>query len=386
MAKYVPVASNPRIDELAAKLHDKVRESGDLMTPLERFNCVNVAHQKPDHLMTWAFYREFPRYLVGYTVKELETDYQKECESMLAGLNEFGMDTIWTNVDLYSVTPELLGVEVDMIEDAVSVPMTPVLKKPEDLSKLPKTINPETDGRLNVVLNTVALLREKIGDIYPIIGHLSGPISLASSLRGASKFIVDIKRRPEFVKELLDYCADITITIGKALLDRGAIAISMADATGSPDLCSPEQYTEIFLPAYMKIQKALAKMTPPGVRWHSQSGINKLDDIEAFVRESCEAGNTVFHVATPWSLDCDIRGILEILKQYKACLWFGIAPSDFATLTVEQMDQLIKNYIETYAKGYEEYFLMGPNMLNDTTKPELVHAWMNAMRKYGRCE
>ena len=76
------------------------------MTPLERFNCVNVHHAKPDRLMAWAFYREYPRYLVNYKVRDLETDYLKECESMLAGLVEFGFDTIWTNVDLYSVTPE----------------------------------------------------------------------------------------------------------------------------------------------------------------------------------------------------------------------------------------------------------------------------------------
>ena len=375
---------NERIDQLAEQLHENVKNSGDQMTPLERFNCVNVCHAKPDRLMTWAFYREYPRYLVNYTVRDLETDYLKECESMLSGLVEFGYDTIWTNVDVYSVIPEILGVQIDMIEDAVSVPQVPVIKKPEDLEKL-KMVDPEKDGRLPVVMNTVALLREKIGDIYPIIGHLSGPISLASTLRGASKFVIDMKRRPDFVKDLLDYCADVIIVVGKALLDRGAIGISMADATGSPSLCSPQQYNDLFMPAYEKIQKALAHMTPPGVRWHSQSGIDEVADIENFVKESCQAGNTVFHVATPWSLNCDIKGILEILKEYGACLWFGIAPAAFATLTPEEMDSLVKEYIEKYARGYEGYFLMGPNMLNDTSKPELVKAWMEAMRKYGKC-
>lgn len=377
--------STPRIDMLADRLHDNIRNSGEYLTPLERFNCVNVHNQKPDRLIAWAFYREYPRYLVNYSVKELETDHLKECESILAGLVEFGYDTIWTNVDLYSITPEILGCEIDMIEDAVSVPLKGVIDKPEDIKNL-KNINPETDGRLPVVLDTVALLREKIGDIYPVIGHCSGPVSLASSLRGATKFVVDIKKRPEFVSELLDYCADQTILIGKALLDRGAIGVSMADATGSPSMCSSQQYTEIFMPAYKKIQKALGHLTPPGVRWHSQSGIDELDDIESFVKESCEAGNTVFHVATPWALNCDIRAILEILKQYKACLWFGIAPAAFSQLTTEEMDSLVKEYIDKYARGFEGNFLMGPNMLNDTSKPELVIAWMNAMRKYGKID
>lgn len=376
--------STNQIDLLAEKLRENVRNSSEYLTPLERFNCVNVHNAKPDRLMAWAFYREYPRYLVNYTVKELETDHLKECESLLAGLVEFGYDTIWTNVDVYSVTPEILGCEIDMREDAVSVPMGGVIKKPEDLKNL-KDIDPNTDGRLPVVMNTVSLLREKIGDIYPIIGHCSGPVSLASSLRGASKFVVDIKKRPEFVAELLDYCADQTIRIGKALLDRGAIGVSMADATGSPSMCSITQYSELFMPAYKKIQKALGHLTPPGVRWHSQSGIDEIEDIESFVKESCEAGNTVFHVATPWALNCDIKGILEILKSYNACLWFGIAPAAFATMTPEEMDTMVKGYIEKYAKGYEGNFLMGPNMLNDTSKPELVKAWMNAMKKYGTC-
>ncbi|NTW70694.1 MAG: hypothetical protein HGA49_00415 [Eubacteriaceae bacterium] len=373
-----------RINYLSEKLHENVLNSNDYLTPLERFNCVNVHNAKPDRLMTWAFYREYPRYLENLTVKDIETDYLKECENMLAGLVEFGYDTIWTNVDPYSVTPEALGCQIDMQEDEISVPMVGVINKPEDLKNL-KNIDPTKDGRLPVVLNTVSLLREKIGDIYPVIGHCSGPVSLASSLRGATKFVIDIKKRPEFVAELLDYCADQTILIGKALLDRGAIGVSMADATGSPSVCSSQQYSELFMPAYRKIQKALGHLTPPGVRWHSQSGIDELADIKSFVEESCEAGNTVFHVATPWALNCDIRAILEILKSYGACLWFGMAPAIFASMTPDEMDATVKEYIGKYAKGYEGNFLMGPNMLNDTSKPELVKAWMNAMKKYGTC-
>ena len=376
--------STELIDQLSEKLKDQVKNSGDYMTPLERFHCVNTHNQVPDRLICWAFYREFPRYLVNHTVKDLETSHFNQTENYLAGLVEFGYDTIWTNVDLYSVTPEIYGCPIDMKEDAISVPMKGVIRKPEQLKEL-KNVNPEEDGRLPVVLNTVALLREKIGDIYPVIGHLSGPISLASSLRGASKFVADIKRNPEFLAELLDFCADQTILIGKALLDRGAIGISMADATGSPNMCSPQQYRDLFLPAYKKIQKALAHMTPVGVRWHSQSGIDELDDIETFVRESCEAGNTVFHVATPWSLNIDLRSVLEILKSYNACLWFGIAPAAFATWTEEEMDANVKGFIEKYAKGFEGNILMGPYMLNDTTKPELVKAWMKAMKTYGKC-
>jgi uroporphyrinogen-III decarboxylase len=373
-----------KIDVLSDKLHEVIRTSGEYLTPLERFNSVHIHHKAPDRLLAWAFYREFPRYLVGYSVKEIETDHQKECESLLAGLVEFQYDTIWVNVDVYSVIPEVWGTPLAMHDEAVSVPVGAIIKDPSDLAKL-KPIDPHSDGRLPVVLNTVSLLREKVGDIYPVIGHATGPVSLASILRGGSKFIIDMKKRPDFVAELLDFCADQIITFMKAQLDLGATSVSLADATGSPSMVSPDQYEKIFLPAYMKIEKALGNLTPGGVRWHSQSGFDTLPNLIEFCEQSFVAGNNIIHVSTPWSLNLDIPAMLELCKKYNGVLWFGIEPASFSNLTPEELIQQVRGFINDFAAGYEGYFQIGPNMLNDTSKPELVKAYMQAMRTYGRC-
>lgn len=372
------------IDALSENLHKVIKDSGEYLTPLERYNAVHIYQKAPDRLLAWAFYREYPRYLVNHTVKDLETDYLKECESLLAGLVEFQYDTVWINPDVYAIIPEVWGTPLAMHEEAVSVPTGAVIKNPADLDTL-KPINPELDGRLPLVLNTVSLLREKIGDIYPILGHATGPVSLASILRGGSKFIIDIKKRPEFVIELLDFCSDQIIKFSKAQLDRGAIGVHLADATGSPSMVSPEQYEKIFQPAYTKIQKALGHFTPAGVRWHSQSGFETLTNLEEFVERSLLAGNNIVHISTPWSLSLNIPAILELCKKYGAVLWFGIEPKSFTDLTENELIAQVRGYIEKYAKGYEGYFQIGPNMLNDTSKPELVKAYMKAMRQYGKC-
>lgn len=378
------MSTTPRIDELADQLHEKIRENGEYMTPLERFNCVHVHNKTPDRVLAWAFYREYPRYLVNYTVKEIETDHLKECESLLAGLVEFQYDTVWVNVDVYSVIPEIWGCPLAMHEDAVSVPVGAVLQNPSELDKL-TPINPWNDGRLPVVLNTVSLLHKKIGDIYPILGHATGPVSLASILRGGSKFIVDIKKRPEFVAELLDFCADQVIAFSKAQLDLGATGVHLADATGSPSMVSPQQYEKLFLPAYMKIQKALAHLSPAGVRWHSQSGFDTLLNLVEFCEQSLQAGNNIIHVSTPWSLNLDLFAVQDLCRKYGAVLWFGVDPASFANLTGEQLESQIREYLEKYAYNFEGHIQIGPNMLNDTSKPELVKTYMNAMRKFGKC-
>lgn len=376
--------STPQIDRLSEQLHEKIKENGEYLTPLERFNAVHVHHQAPDRVLAWAFYREYPRYLVNYTVKEIETDYLKECESLLAGLVEFQYDTVWVNVDVYSVIPEIWGCPLSMHEDAVSVPIGAIVKDTSDLDKL-TPINPYTDGRLPVVLDTVALLREKIGDIYPILGHSTGPVSLASILRGGSKFIIDIKKRPEFIAELLDFCADQIIAFSKAQLDLGATGVHLADATGSPSMVSPLQYEKIFLPAYQKIQKALAHLSPAGVRWHSQSGFDAVPNLLEFLEQSLRAGNNIIHVSTPWSLNLDLYAVQDLCKKYGAILWFGIDPASFSNLSHEELEAQIKEYLVKYASNFEGHIQMGPNMLNDTSKPELVKTYMDVMRKYGRC-
>jgi uroporphyrinogen-III decarboxylase len=373
-----------RIDSLAAKLRHNVMNSGEYLTPLERFHAVHTYHHAPDRLLAWAFYREYPRYLVNYTVKDLETDHLKECESVLAGLVEFGYDTVWINVDPYSIIPEVWGCPLAMEEEAVSVPIGSVIKDPHDLDKL-KAIDPYADGRLPVVLNTVALLREKIGDIYPILAHATGPISLASVLRGGSKFIVDIKKRPEFVAELLDFCADQIIIFCKAQLDLGAVGVHLADAAGSPSMVSPKQYEEIFLPAYQKILKALGHLTPAGVRWHSQSGFETLPNLDEFLEQSLQAGNNIIHVSTPWSLKLDIYAVQELCKKYGAVLWFGVEPASFTDLSPQELEAQLRDFIVKYAKNFEGYFQIGPNMLNDTSKPELIKTYMEVMKKYGKC-
>jgi uroporphyrinogen decarboxylase len=270
-----------------------------------------------------------------------------------------------------------------MHEDAVSVPIGAVLQNPSELDKL-TPINPWKDGRLPVVLNTVSLLHKKIGDIYPILGHATGPVSLASILRGGSKFIVDIKKRPEFVAELLDFCADQVIALSKAQLDLGATGVHLADAAGSPSMVSPEQYEKLFLPSYVKIHQALAHLSPSGVRWHSQSGFDTLPNLEEFLEQSLKAGNNIVHIATPWALNLDIPAIQDLCRKYKAILWFGIDPASFSNLTNEQLETQVKEYLKKYASGFEGHIQIGPNMLNDTSKPELVKAYMQAMRKYGK--
>ncbi len=376
--------STEKIGLLSEELHKKVFNSSDYLTPLERFNAVHVHHKIPDRLLAWAFYREYPRFLVGHSVKDIEIDHLKECASVLAGLVEFGYDTVWTNVDVYAVIPEVLGCSLDMDDEAVSVPVAAVIKDPGDLDKL-KPINPLTDGRLPVVLNTIALLREKIGDIYPILGHCTGPVSLASVLRGGSKFVIDIKKRPEFVAGLLDFCADQIIAFAKAQLDVGAIGVHMADAAGSPSMLSPSQYDELFTPAYKKILNALGHLTPAGVRWHSQSGFETLVNLEEFLEKSLVAGNNIIHVSTPWSLKLDIKAVQSLCRKYGATLWFGIDPASFTDLSPEQLAAQIREYIEKYALDFEGYFQIGPNMLNDTSKPELVKKYMEVIREYGKC-
>jgi uroporphyrinogen-III decarboxylase len=284
---------------------------------------------------------------------------------------------------VHSILPEALGTKLDMIEDQIAVPIDPRIKRPEDLDEV-KPIDPYKDGRLPVVLKTISLLHDKIGDIYPILGHLSGPICGSFAFRGAKEFYSDLKKRPEFAAKLLNFVADQIITFGKAQLDFGAVGIHMTDASGCIE--SPKQYEEMYFPVRAKIVKALGHLTPPGVLWTSETNFermpNSTDFIERILRH---IGTAVIHVATPWALELDLHAIRDLCRQYNAVLWLGIEAAAFSNLGTQELEDLIKDYLKKYASGYEGNFQMGPNMLNETSKPELVHTYVKTMRTYGKC-
>ena len=111
-----------------------------------------------------------------------------------------------------------------------------------------------------MVLQIIEFLRDKIGDQVPIWQCLNGPFGHAGDLRGYTQLMRDLRQNASIVHALMEFCAEATVTIAKAVQNAGAIPW-LFDALSSPEYIGRERYFGFVYP-YQK--KVVQRLTPPG--------------------------------------------------------------------------------------------------------------------------
>lgn len=107
-------------------------------------------------------------------------------------------------------------------------------------------LDPEK-GRAAVCCEAIGLLKERRPDL-PILGNLSGPVSLATSLVDPLLYYRAIRREKQLVHDLTDFCTDQAILFGEAMVQAGADMICIADPSATGDLLGPAAFEEFVMP------------------------------------------------------------------------------------------------------------------------------------------
>lgn len=147
-----------------------------------------------------------------------------------------------------TVEAEAMGATVDMGSREVEphVVQSPLLSTTEIAKLKPLDL---TDGRVAVVLGGNRLLKEK-GDDFPIIGNLTGPISVAGTLVDMSTLLMEMRKKTAECHQLLDFITHQLIAYGNAMALRGADAICIAEPSGTGEILGAkwfETYTLTYL-------------------------------------------------------------------------------------------------------------------------------------------
>ena len=103
-----------------------------------------------------------------------------------------------------------------------------------------------------MVLEAISILRKNYGDHVAILGKVMGPWTISYHLVGTEEFLAWTILHPDKVRRFLEVLKEVPILFGKAQVQAGADAITLADhATG--DLISPQMYCEFLLPVHKEI-------------------------------------------------------------------------------------------------------------------------------------
>lgn len=111
-------------------------------------------------------------------------------------------------------------------------------------------------GRVKVVLDALASIRAH----YPqaaIIGNLTGPVSLASSLVDANAFYKELRKKPQAAHELMTFVTDNLLAFGHAQIQAGAEFIAISDPSGTGEILGPRLFEEYALPCLNRLCREL---------------------------------------------------------------------------------------------------------------------------------
>ncbi|MFP3042180.1 methylcobamide--CoM methyltransferase [Treponema primitia] len=118
------------------------------------------------------------------------------------------------------------------------------------------------NNRAQAVITAVYNLSKKNPDI-PVIGSLTGPISLAASIVDPMTFFKDLRKNKEASHRALNYVADQLIDYARLIVDSGVSVISIADPTATGEILGPKMFEEYAVPYINKITAAILEMGVP---------------------------------------------------------------------------------------------------------------------------
>jgi uroporphyrinogen decarboxylase len=187
-------------------------------------------------------------------------DYSQNAEIMANTLVKarelIGSDGIYVSRDNW-ICHEALGGEMIFPEDDEPIGKTVLLESVSDFKKL-NVPHPESAPGMSTMISAARKVVEMVGKEYYIQANIDcGPFTMAAILRGTQNFLLDIVLQDEHkIHDLLDFCSEVVIAYGKAMIATGVTGIQYGDSTAS--LISPDLYEKFVLPYQQKSLHALA--------------------------------------------------------------------------------------------------------------------------------
>jgi uroporphyrinogen decarboxylase len=225
------------------------------MTGLERTRAA-VRGQPVDRVPTFPILIAPACQLTGVKQGQYNLDASLMAETLIRARELCGFDGIYVSRDNW-IYHEALGGALQFPEDNESFAAAPLLSSLSDWTRL-RVPDPEQAAGTRTVLAAAREVMRREGKAFYVQANIdTGPFSLAAVLRGTQTFLMDIAtEEPEKLHGLLDFCTDVVIAYGRAMIATGVHGIQFGDATAS--LVSPTDFERFVRPSQQRVLRALA--------------------------------------------------------------------------------------------------------------------------------
>lgn len=188
----------------------------------------------------------------NWVLKELRADFNDvyyDAEGIAKAQTKakelFGHDNVMSPWGCLTIEAEALGCKIEKKDEYPHIVERSVTSE-EDVKNL-RIPNPYEDGRMPLVLDSLKILSDRVGEHTPVIGMVCSPFLVASEIRGLQRFLIETLTKPDFVHEILEIVTRGCIEYTKAMSEQGVFAIMIENAYMNRTFLDPINCKEFIL-------------------------------------------------------------------------------------------------------------------------------------------
>lgn len=159
-------------------------------------------------------------------------------------------DLIWCAAGCNNLGLRAIGAEADFSNIGVAATVKPCIEKPSDVDKIDLKVL-KNDPGLNAMLESTKLMKQKMGDETLLAVSQWGPMTLASLMFGADKFMMMLRKDLEGAQYVMDFTKELVLAYWRLFIEAGVEHVSQAEPCASGDMISPKMFEKVALP-YLK--------------------------------------------------------------------------------------------------------------------------------------
>lgn len=196
--------------------------------------------------------------LIGKTPWEVSRDIDLLCYAHRRAYEIYQHSPIVMGIDIYNIEAEAYGCEV-VKPDGNGIPAITkgVFRSLKDALSI-KPFDPLSDGRIGMIIDAGVRFAEDFPEADVRI-PVSGPFSIAVSLRGLNGLLEDVILYPLEATKFLQKLVDGQLRLCKVIVKAG-LDVAFFESAAAPPLLSPEHFRRIELPALKKAMERIAKV------------------------------------------------------------------------------------------------------------------------------
>lgn len=190
----------------------------------------------------------------GVTMSLFRRDPEAVARCFILAVEKYGYDGVVVDIDTATLAGAL-RVPVEFPEDEPALCCGARLTRLEEVRELDPPDIAHYEG-VQVWLEAVRLLKRHFDDEIFVRGNCDQcPFSLASLIRGASRWMLDLADPDleEDVRRLLDYAAQATLQFIRLMAQTGAHMVSNGDSLAGSSVISPRLYRRFAWPYQKRV-------------------------------------------------------------------------------------------------------------------------------------